>query len=102
MAGLHDPNDNFPTADDTPRGATEEEWRDFQEARAAKALPTEEVRDVELKNADEALEVLLAGNARFVAGRSQHDHETMARSIAARAFSGSCLSTSSQSSMAPA
>ena len=82
MAGLHDPNDSFSTADDTPRGVTEEEWKEFQETRAAKALPTEEVRDVEVKNADEALEVLLAGNARFVAGRWQHDHETMARRAA--------------------
>ena len=26
MASLHDPNDSFPTADDTPAGVTEEEW----------------------------------------------------------------------------
>lgn len=79
MASLHDPNDSFPTADDTPKGVTEEEWHEFQEARAAKAAAPDEVGDIEVESAAEALELLLAGNARFVAGRPRHDHESLRR-----------------------
>jgi carbonic anhydrase len=40
-----------------------------------------EDEDLRPRNADEALEWLLAGNERFVTGRPRHDHETLRRRL---------------------